>query len=71
MSAGDLSDLVKSGKLLLVALPMWLWFHPVVLSLLICRDPVGVLHDCKETTSSLGLNIAEATPFCVCGLCCP
>lgn len=29
--AGDSSDLVESGTLLVVALPVWLWLHPVLL----------------------------------------
>lgn len=29
--AGDWSDLVESVTLLVVALPVWLWLHPVVL----------------------------------------
>jgi len=71
VSAGDLSDLIKPGRLLLVALPLWLWPHPVMLLLLACWNPMSILHDCKATASSLGLNVAEATPFCACGLSSP
>lgn len=64
MTPGDLSDLEKTGKMLMVAVLVWWWLRPVVLLLLTCQDPMGVRHDCKETASSLGLNIAEAIPFC-------
>lgn len=36
VTAGDLSDLMKTGKMLMVALLVWRWLHPVVLLLLTC-----------------------------------